>query len=598
VKTSAAHAEAAPSAAYDAEGGAPQGAPARRRWERREVSERLCRWDGAQALGLSEREAAEEAGAARSTVRRWVQRRARIGSSERVAEFFESSEGVECLHRILAALQFVVGFLSPSGLRLVCTFLELSGLDAFVASSVGKMHASMSELEAAVVQFGEEQRQVLAAGMSPKEITVCEDETFHPQVCLVAIEPVSDFILLEEYAADRKAETWNAATARALTGLPVTVLQSTSDEATALKAHVAEAFNDANHSPDLFHVQHEASKAMALPLARRAKRAEEEVVAAMTETELVRVAQAAYEAAPRGPGRPPDFEGRLANALVHEKDAVQRFEQANEDRGRARAAIGEISAAYHPYSLKDGSERSPEVVSSDILRALSTLDSIAENAGLPAKSTAGIAKARRVVDAMVDTIRFVHRQTTARLVALGLAVHLHRDVAQCLVPGLYLECAARRAAAAEQRHEISNRARELLEPLQASDHELLALHKGERREIWNVARGCAELFQRSSSCVEGRNGHLALHHHGLHRLPPRKLKALSVVHNFFITRPDGTTPAERFFGAPHEDLFEHILKRLPPPSRPGGKRSCDERRRHPTRGSHHRAPHPDRRIPP
>jgi hypothetical protein len=27
-------------------------------------------------------------------------------------------------------------------------------------------------------------------------VTVCEDETFHPAICLVALEPVSGFILL------------------------------------------------------------------------------------------------------------------------------------------------------------------------------------------------------------------------------------------------------------------------------------------------------------------------------------------------------------------------------------------------------------------
>jgi hypothetical protein len=31
----------------------------------------------------------------------------------------------------------------------------------------------------------------------PGRITVCEDETFHPGVCLVAVEPASNFILVE-----------------------------------------------------------------------------------------------------------------------------------------------------------------------------------------------------------------------------------------------------------------------------------------------------------------------------------------------------------------------------------------------------------------
>jgi hypothetical protein len=108
----------------------------------------------------------------------------------------------------------------------------------------------------------------------------------------------------------------------------------------------------------------------------------------------------------------------------------------------------------------------------------------------------------------------------------------------------------------------------LLAPTRDPKHPLQALSESQRRDIWSTAQACADLFQRSSSCVEGRNGHLALYHHGLHRLPRRKLEALTVVHNYFSRRPDGTTAAERFFGAPHEDLFEHLLARMPSLGRP------------------------------
>ena len=34
---------------------------------------------------------------------------------------------------------------------------------------------------------------------SDRNITLCEDETFHPQICLVALEPVSNFLILKAY---------------------------------------------------------------------------------------------------------------------------------------------------------------------------------------------------------------------------------------------------------------------------------------------------------------------------------------------------------------------------------------------------------------
>jgi len=91
-----------------------------------------------------------------------------------------------------------------------------------------------------VIAFDEEERSRLAEGMSPKQITVCQDETFHPEPCLVAIEPVSNFILLEKYADNRKADTWTTAMAEATAGLAVEIVQSTSDEGRGLLHHVKE----------------------------------------------------------------------------------------------------------------------------------------------------------------------------------------------------------------------------------------------------------------------------------------------------------------------------------------------------------------------
>jgi hypothetical protein len=101
--------------------------------------------------------------------------------------------------------------------------------------------------------------------MPAKRISLCEDETYHPEICLVAIEPVSAFSLVEQYAKHRDAQTLDQAIEQTTKGLPVKVTQSTSDEAKGILAHVREGLG-ANHSPDLFHAQHELQKATNLPL--------------------------------------------------------------------------------------------------------------------------------------------------------------------------------------------------------------------------------------------------------------------------------------------------------------------------------------------
>ena len=69
-------------------------------------------------------------------------------------------------------------------------------------------------------------------------------------------------------------------------------------------------------------------------------------------------------------------------------------------------------------------------------------------------------------------------------------------------------------------------------------------------------------FQRTSSAVEGRNGVLSRMNHAQRSIPLQRLKVLTVIHNFGITRKDGTTAAERLFGQPFPDMFEWIVARI------------------------------------
>jgi len=89
-----------------------------------------------------------------------------------------------------------------------------------------------------------------------------------------------------------------------------------------------------------------------------------------------------------------------------------------------------------------------------------------------------------------------------------------------------------------------------------------------KNELMRKGQECAEIFQRSSSCVEGRNGMLSLYYHRFHRLNERSIKALTTVHNFHTRRSDGTTAAERFFGSKHESLFESLLVNVQIPGSP------------------------------
>ena len=115
--------------------------------------------------------------------------------------------------------------------------------------------------------------------MPPKEITATQDETFTGGLCLVAIEPVSNSILLEHTAEARDQDTWNALMADALALLKCKVILAMSDEAPGLLASVEQHLGT-HHSPNLFHVQHELSKAVAAPMAAKQRAAAKAVTTA------------------------------------------------------------------------------------------------------------------------------------------------------------------------------------------------------------------------------------------------------------------------------------------------------------------------------
>lgn len=542
-----------------------------RQWKRGQTVAHVAAFDAAAKAATSQRAFARESGVPRTTLQYWLERRETLDASPTLVAFFESPEGVAFLHRLVIALQFVMTYLGANGLRVVQAVLDLAGMSPFVANSYGSRQKLGREMEARIRVFGTTQRATLATQMPTKTITVCEDETFHPATCLVAIEPVSNFILLETYAERRDAETWNAALGQSLQGLRVRVIQSTSDEGKGLLAHAREGLG-AHHSPDLFHAQQELNRATSVALTARVHRAEQAEQNALALMTAQRDAAQSWALTSHGPGRPPNFAARIAEADSVHLHAEQALDVARQQQERARQAIRGIGQAYHPVSPVTGAVQSAEEAIERIEQHFAEIRDVAKESSLPERSLEGIGKAHRLVPALSCTLAFFHREVQTRVAELNLPPPLAAFVEKSLVPAAYLERAAAKAQPADARAPLRERAASLRCAPTDLAAPLAALPTAERDRIDAVVQDCADLFQRSSSCVEGRNGQLALRHHSLHNIAPARLEALTHVHNYFIKRPDGTTAAQRFFGVAHADLFASLLDHLEMPARPAAQR--------------------------
>jgi hypothetical protein len=144
----------------------------------------------------------------------------------------------------------------------------------------------------------------------------------------------------------------------------------------------------------------------------------------------------------------------------------------------------------------------------------------------------------------------------------SFAMHAH------LIPSYSLDRVAstRTVTAGEPLRALAERLRT---PLFAPGGALGAFSLLQQDQLKAKAAQLAEVFQRSSSNVAGRNGYLSLRNHQLRGLDhPRKRTCLTAVHNFFLTRPDGTTAAERFFGQKPRSMFAAILASVEIPPAP------------------------------
>ena len=109
----------------------------------------------------------------------------------------------------MLALHLVCIEVDACGIRLVCLLLNLTGLDRFVAASYGAQQHVNVQVEHAIVDYQQTETSRLAKAMPRKVISVTQDETFTGGLCLVASDPVSKFIILEQLAQTRDQSTWN-----------------------------------------------------------------------------------------------------------------------------------------------------------------------------------------------------------------------------------------------------------------------------------------------------------------------------------------------------------------------------------------------------
>ena len=512
---------------------------------------------------LSERQFSHSQGIPKSTFQGWRYSRAKIDAPSTQIEFFESETGQCFLERLVYAVIFHLHECGSVSLNLISACFKDIGISQFFASSPTYLKTLARTMQDEIANFGKEQVTILSKDMSPQKISVAQDETFfNGQPCLVGMAMPSNYILLEKMVDNRKADTWNSNMDQALKGLNVTLLQSCSDQGSSLINHIEQHLTISS-SPDLFHINQDIGRSGSRALGGKEKAYRDKLTGEYEKT--MKLTQK-YEALSEDPFAQETQKERLLIQENNELRALANLREAQLNCKKFKTGRSGVSLNYHPYDLRYGLPQSPEKVEKLLREDMAQCQEAIANLG--GKAQLKLDKAIRLIPKMCSSLIFFFSTITVFLKDLELDQRAKNLIEDELIPAAYLSLVAEKSSDKKIIERLLALADEKRIDCLRACGAYASFSEEERAWMLEVATGMAEIIQRSSSCVEGRNGQLKLKYHNLHRLSERKMNSLTVIHNFHIRRSDGTTPAQRFFRKSHASLFETILTRMPELARP------------------------------
>ncbi len=375
------------------------------------------------------------------------------------------------------------------------------------------------------------------------------DETFFEQMKLVLIDLSSGYILLEEISEDRTYDTWMEKVRTITERLKLDVKYFVSDRAKAL-IKLAVKGNKCLSIPDLFHASNEIVKLFGLSLNRKKEGIQKKIAKVTAELALLK------EMSKNVRSQEITIE-QLNNELTLIESGISSY----------RNTLHDLSKIVHPFNIDNGNKQTTAVTYMLLVKIVEDVGmlkieyGINDNKNRVTKFENQIEEIASLIDAWwlwaeesLDNENINKEHKRWLLYQLLPVVYWQCQVSKTKNP-LLRQCyqtAFKKAQTALYQHRLSS--------------SLICDKKWMSWAEWMVSN-----FQRTSSAVEGRNGCLSQLHHAGRGLNSNRLKALTVIHNYYLKRSDGTTASERFFKRKIPDPFEWLVEHmgdLPLPRRP------------------------------
>ena len=467
---------------------------------------------------------------------------------------WEHEEGYEWIRRHFFATLLLFGVQHGIGADTLSLYFKMLRLDTHIGVSPTPIRIRLSQLQDAIIRFQKEVEQNYKDNF--KEMIGAADETFFGNaLILVFMDLSSGYLILEEIADDRSFDTWFEKLKPRLEELGATVPIMVSDRAKALIKLALDGLQ-CTHNADIFHGMYEISKWMGSTLGRRKS---------TTKRQLNKFELSLEKAEKRGAS-----EAVLASKVQQVEQARAQEQAATQDLDNYRGTIRKISETVHPFNLNDNKPQDSASVAKKLQEQAENIEALACKYSIE-DSTGVMKKFKNQIRELLPSIDFWWLYAFTNLIMLGkMCKELQNWAMYHLLPTIYWYKQMKNTKNPTLRKEYKKAWEKALDSFQA--HPLTGTFSEDELLFWqNWAQKMVGKFHRASSAVEGRNGFLSQIYHNKRGLNSNNLKVLTVMHNYFTTRADGSTAAQRLFGEKPPDLFEwllHQMGELPLPRKP------------------------------
>jgi hypothetical protein len=447
------------------------------------------------------------------------------------SQLWETEAGQQWLRLLVFAAVFVFALEGGIGCERLSEFFHLLRLERHIGVSPSALRRLRTRMEQKILEYQQKQQTQLKDA-SEVEICAAADEKFFDQVVLVMLDLPSGYILVEELTENRHYKTWQLSAQKVLQDLGLKVKYLVSDRA---KAIVKLALSDLGcpSIADLFHALFELSKSLGWELNYLTTRIEKRLEAVRSNS----------QSSPE-----------LIKQLETEQSLLQSSNQTYQRCSQR------ISTSLHPFAIADSSPQSTLQVQTLLKQEIHQLRTLKQTHRLKDQRDS-INKLARQVQELADVVDIWWSWVNDYL-GLHLIESPRCDwIKKQLLPAVYWQQQVRRTKTGTLNRTYQLAYQQAWDALM--HHPATATLSQTNLQQWlNWASWMVSKFQRCSSPVEGRNGYLSQVYHNRRGLSSRRLKVMTVIHNFYLQRRDGTTAAERLLGKKFPNLFESVVSQM------------------------------------